>query len=103
MNYTKDTLIFNLTVAQFEEILSRHTVSVPAKSNDRRYEYGIRGIAKIFGCSNPTAIRLKKSGVIDGAIVQTGRKIVIDADLALELAGKNGTPAKVEGLCINFG
>ena len=40
-----------------------------------------------------TANRIKRSGVIDAAITQVGRKIVVDADLALELAAnakKNG-------------
>jgi len=53
---------------------------------DKRYEYGIRGIAKVFGCSIPTANRIKKSGKIDRAITQVGRKIIIDAELALQLA-----------------
>ncbi len=48
--------------------------------------YGIRGIADTFGCSIPTANRIKKSGVIDDAISQTGRKIVVDVDKALALA-----------------
>lgn len=48
--------------------------------------YGIEGIARIFGCSVPTANRIKKSGIIDKAITQVGRKIVIDAGLALALA-----------------
>lgn len=52
----------------------------------KRLEYGINGIAKLFQCSLPTAQRIKKSGVIDDAISQTGRKIVIDADKALDLA-----------------
>lgn len=47
--------------------------------------YGIKGIADVFGCSIPTANRIKKSGVIDDAISQVGRKIVVDADLALQL------------------
>ena len=54
----------------------------------RRLVYGIKGIADTFGCSIPTANRIKKSGVIDDAITQVGRKIVVDADLALELAAK---------------
>ena len=32
--------------------------------------------------------RIKKSGKIDKAITQIGRKIIVDAELALELAGK---------------
>lgn len=62
----------------------------------RHLVYGIKGIADTFGCSIPTANRIKRSGVIDGAITQVGRKIVIDADLALELAAnakKNGKEA----------
>ena len=57
-----------------------------AETSKKRYEYGIRGIAKVFGCSIPTANRIKKSGVIDSAITQVGRKIIVDADRALELA-----------------
>ena len=49
---------------------------------------GILGIAKLFGCSLPTANRIKKSGKIDKAITQIGRKIIVDVELALELAGK---------------
>lgn len=52
--------------------------------------YGIEGIARVFGCSVPTANRIKKSGIIDKAITQIGRKIVVDADLALALAKESG-------------
>ena len=52
--------------------------------------YGIEGIARVFGCSVPTANRIKKSGIIDKAITQIGRKIVVDADLALSLANESG-------------
>ena len=57
-----------------------------AETSKKRYEYGIRGIAKIFGCSIPTANRIKKSGKINAAITQVGRKIIVDADHALQLA-----------------
>ena len=46
------------------------------------------GISRLFGCSLPTANRIKKSGKIDKAITQIGRKIIVDAELALELAGR---------------
>ena len=51
--------------------------------------YGIAGIAQIFGCSIPTASRIKKSGIINDAVTQVGRKIVVNADKALELAKQN--------------
>ena len=60
----------------------------------RHLVYGIQGIADTFGCSIPTANRIKRSGIIDDAITQVGRKIVVDADLALKLAASakaNGT------------
>ena len=50
--------------------------------------YGLPGIARLFGCSIPTVCRIKRSGKIDRAVTQIGRKIIVDADLALELAGK---------------
>ena len=53
----------------------------------KKYVYGIAGIARLFGCSMPTANRIKQSGKIDKAITQIGRKIIVDTDLALELAG----------------
>ena len=45
-------------------------------------------LPRLFGCSLPTANRIKQSGKIDRAITQVGRKIIVDADLALELAGR---------------
>ena len=55
---------------------------------ERLYVYGLAGIARLFGCSLPTANRIKQSGKINRAITQVGRKIIVDADLALELAGR---------------
>ena len=63
-------------------LLNRH-----AADTEKKYVYGIGGIARLFGCSMPTANRIKKSGKIDRAITQIGRKIIVDADMALELAG----------------
>ncbi len=56
----------------------------------RHLYYGIAGIAEIFGCSVPTANRIKHSGVIDDAITQVGRKIIVDGDKALILAKAAG-------------
>ena len=65
----------------------KQTAKVPAEVvPEKHYEYGIAGIAKIFGCSIPTANRIKKSGVIDAAITQVNRKITVDSELALSLA-----------------
>lgn len=58
------------------------------QSLQKKHVYGIAGIARLFGCSVPTANRIKQSGKIDKAITQIGRKIIVDAELALELAGR---------------
>ena len=59
-----------------------------SSKEEKRYVYGLAGIARLFGCSLPTANRIKQSGKINHAITQVGRKIIVDADLALELAGR---------------
>ena len=64
-------------------------VAIPQVASKGNY-YGIEGIARVFGCSVPTANRIKKSGIIDKAITQIRRKIVVDADLALALAKESG-------------
>ena len=63
------------------ETESKVITTIDASSS--KYVYGLSGIASLFGCSIPTANRK-----IDRAIKQLGRKIIVDAELALELAGK---------------
>ena len=75
-----------------EELTFLLNSSMEAKANEqtpvvqKRTFYGIEGIAQVFGCSVPTANRIKRSGIIDAAITQIGRKIIVDADMALALA-----------------
>ena len=84
-----NVFVATLTLGELKSaLMPMMTGNVTVQNTERRYEYGMRGIAKVFGCSVPTAQRLKKSGVIDGAIVQTGRKIVVDVERAIELAGR---------------
>lgn len=54
----------------------------------KQYVYGLIGLAKLLGCSRATAYTIKKSGVLDEAISQNGRKIIVDADLAVKLFNK---------------
>ena len=78
-------------VMLFESIMSGKvmpTATNPPKEKEH-YVYGIAGIAQIFGCSIPTASRIKASGIINDAVTQVGRKIIVNADLALALAKQN--------------
>lgn len=64
-----------------------------SEAKPKNLVHGIKGIADIFGCSIPTANRIKKSGIIDNAISQHERTIVVDVDKALQLVAeskKNG-------------
>lgn len=90
---TENTPIWQLSVGQFTDII-RSAISnqqaIPSAlleqpKEDKRYVYGMAGLARLLGCSIVTANRIKKSGVINKAISQVGRKIIVDADLALEL------------------
>lgn len=51
----------------------------------RHMVYGLAGLAKLLGVCKSTASKIKSSGILDSAISQHGKVIVIDADLALEL------------------
>ena len=55
---------------------------------DKRYVYGIAGLEKALGVSHKTAQKLK-DGILKPAVMQRGRKIITDLDLALELFDEN--------------
>jgi hypothetical protein len=67
---------------------SGETAKVSSSKEERRYVYGLAGIARLFGCSLSTANRIKQGGKINRAITQVGCKIIVEAELALELAGR---------------
>lgn len=87
MNIDRNTRIIDLTVGDLMDLIG--SVTAPAQQatakSEKRLVYGIAGIAQLFNCSMTTANRIKASGQINGAIMQNGRIIVVDADLALEL------------------
>lgn len=96
-NYSKEmnenTRLIDLTVGQLQDLIyetvnrSIAKVNTNITSNEKKLVYGIDGIAELFGCSRTKANEIKQSGMIDKAVIQIGRKIVVDAELALKLAG----------------
>lgn len=84
------TPISMLTVGQlwelFEKRFGKHALSSRSNSerSTGRLVYGLKGVADLFGCSHKTA-QYYKDHVIREAVSQNGRKIVVDADLALKL------------------
>ena len=82
---TGEELLF---LAQHGNMSTSGETGKASSKGEKRYVYGLAGIARLFGCSLPTANRIKQSGKINRAITQIGRKIIVDADLALELVGR---------------
>ena len=85
-----NTRLIDLTAGQLLDLIESAS-NKQEESKERRYEYGIAGIARIFNCSISTANRIKASGKIDKAISQRGRLIVIDAEKAIELFNNTNT------------
>lgn len=89
---TRETPLVQMTAGQLADFLKAHApgaasaaASTPEDPGQgRRYVYGLRGIMQLFNVSNMTAQRYK-NGIIKDAVTQYGRKIVVDADKALEL------------------
>lgn len=85
----KEKPLFQMTGEEFLYLQKNFNIDTPSNNsepiNGKKYVYGIRGIAQILGCSNSSANRIKKSGIIDDAIIQNGRKIIVDSELALDL------------------
>ena len=83
--------LFQATIGDLKEALTMALRDIELESEGKtktapkRYVYGIAGIAKLFGCSEPTAQRIKSSGEIDDAISQINGIIVVDAEYALDL------------------
>ena len=83
----KTTIVASLTVGQLMELVSS-LISAKEEEVDlqtsARYVYGLRGIQDLLHCSHTQAQRYK-DGLLKPAVMQNGRKIVVDADKALAL------------------
>lgn len=92
MDDPRNKLLLQLTGQEFIDLL-REGLGLAMLGYDdpqpmevkKHLVYGLQGLCDLLGCSTSTAARIKKSGVIDAAISQNGKIIVIDADLALDL------------------
>lgn len=75
------TPIWKLSVEEFLEVSKNINL-------ESKYEYGLKGLARILGCSISKASEIKSSGILDEAIIQKGNIIIIDRKKALELFAK---------------
>lgn len=93
--YNDSTRLIDLTVGQFKHLYSscerdkNNDASVNGeRRSSRRLVYGLKGICDLLHCSHKSA-QFYKDHIISDAVSQTGRKIVVDADYALELFAQN--------------
>ncbi|VFA44128.1 MULTISPECIES: DUF3853 family protein [Chryseobacterium group] len=77
-NIDPKTPIWRLTVEEFLEVSKKI-------NSEKKYEYGLKGLAKMLGCSISKASEIKSSGLLDDAIIQNGNIIIIDKEKALAL------------------
>jgi len=86
MDIQDTTFVSTLTVAQLRQLF-REFQAEKMKEVVRptgRLVYGLHGIENLFGVSHKTA-QLYKDTFLAPAVKQNGRKIVVDADYAMEL------------------
>ena len=91
MQYSNKQLV-DLTVDEFRELMHQEldNQNTPVEytgcstTEPKRLAYGLRGIQELFHCSHKQA-QFYKDHIISQAVMQHGRKIVVDADLALKL------------------
>ena len=79
-----------LTVGQFRDLMREFTCApAPVVDAEKRYVYGIKGIEELFRVSHATAQHYKDT-FLQPAIIQNGRKIMVDVDMAMDLFHKEG-------------
>ena len=89
-NLDPNTPLFKLTLQELtSELMEEFQSQFLTLLSKKKYEYGIKGLAKILGCSRAKASKIKNSGVINEAIFQNGKIIIIDIEKALGLLNKN--------------
>lgn len=87
--YDLNTRIIDLTLGEVLDAIEervRATQPCQQPAEEKRFVYGLKGFAKLLGCSKTTAARLKATGNYDEAITQIGALLLIDADKVLEIA-----------------
>lgn len=85
---SNDTRLVDLTVGELKELFQSFIPPEDKYVEEKKYAYGLDGIAEAFRISKSSAYRLKRSGKIDKAIIQEGQKIIMDIPLAFQLLKK---------------
>ncbi len=87
MNIDNTKLISELTVEEYTKLF----IKLMNIKTEKKYVYGLKGLARLLGCSRTKAYKVKKSGILDAAITKNGRLLIIDKEQVLELVKSNPT------------
>ena len=81
-----NTRIIDLTVGQLV-VLIQDTIKKETVKHTEQDEFveGLSGLAQLLGVSVTTAQKIKNSGILNPALGQVGRKIIINATKAREI------------------
>lgn len=81
--------LFTLTAGEFVECLRQGLGDYAFEHDEpiikKHYVYGLAGLAELLGCSQSTASRIHRSGVLSAATRRTGRIIIFDQDLVMDI------------------
>lgn len=77
----------DVTVEELATVIA-YKLQTVEQPKEKRLVKGISGIMEIFKCGRSKASELRKSGVLDAAIIEDGRMFLVDVDKALELVAK---------------
>ena len=90
---TGEELLF---LAQHGKTHDEGEVTIKSSAKEQKhFVYGLAGLARLFGCSLPTANRIKQSGKIDRAITQIGRKSSLTQNLLSNSQGAKSEDANL--------
>lgn len=85
--YQEKEFIWQLTIEEFKTLMEE--IAKPNEENlrkaEEKYVYGIRGLAKLLGCSPSTAQKIKNSGKINKATIPVGRSLAFETDKVMDL------------------
>lgn len=81
-----NTRLIDLTAGELVQLIEQTVQNkLQVGKEENEIVEGLAGLAKILGVSITTAQKIKNSGILDKAIGQVGRKILIDKKKAIEL------------------
>ena len=94
----KEKPLWQMNGAEFLALQASQTPTpqmLPTSPPQKNYVFGQKGLASLLQTSLATAWKIKRSGVLDPAISQVGKKFAVDADLAMELLKRSNKRKRV--------